>query len=258
MRRLLLPAALLLVVAVPAPASRADAASDYAAAAALYEQKQFAPARDAFRALLEQAGPHPDALLGFGNSAYRLGDHVGAVYAYEWGLRIAPGDEALKENLELARFHLVSDVFPSAQSETAVRAQETLARIPGRLTLVIALALWTLGFLVLAARQRGRLEGWAWLGVALILLALPGFAHAGWQRQRLAGKTEGILQSTEVPVRSGPGPEYQQLFELHAGTVVRVLGERGTWRRVALPNAAEGWVEADDLAVFGRLDTLRE
>ena len=249
-------ALLLLLLLAPASEARADAASRYAEASSLYEAKDFAAAKGAFAALLQEDGPHPDVLLGFGNSAYRLGDYVGATYAYEWGLRLAPGDPSLRQNLTVARTHLVSDVFPSAQSETALRAQEALARIPGRLTLLAALVLWTLGFLLLAARQRGFLEGWTWLGVALLLLSLPGFGHAAWQRQRLAGRTEGILQSTEVAVRSGPGPEYQQLFELHAGTVVRVLDERSGWRRVALPNAAEGWVEADDLAVFGQVETL--
>lgn len=255
MRRFGLVALALCALAAPRVAL-ADAAPTYAEAAALYEQQQFAEAFDAFRRLVADEAPNPATLLGLGNAAYRSGDFVSATYAYEWGLRLKPGDEALTHNAGMARAHLVADVFQAGEPQSSATARILLARMPGRWTLIAGLVLWTLGWLLLAARQRGRLEGWTWLGVALLLAALPAFAHAGWQRQRLGGRVEGILQAAEVVVRSGPGQEYQSLYELHAGTVVRVLEERSGWRRVALPNGAEGWVQDPDLAVFGAIITL--
>lgn len=235
--------------------ARADAPSQYAAAAALYEEQRYPEAEAAFRALLEDEGPHPVVLLGLGNSAYRQGEWVDAIYAYEWGLRLRPGDPALAENLALARSHVIADTF-DAGSEPAQRARAWLARVPGRITLLAALAAWTLGWVILALRQRGRLEGWTWLAVALVLTALPAFGHAAWQRQRLASKSEGVLRAAEVLVRSGPGEDYQTLYTLHAGTVLEVREQRAGWRRVALPNGAEGWVKGEELAVFGDLATL--
>lgn len=233
-----------------------EAGQRLAEATRLYEQQQHAQAEEAFLQLLRDEGPHPVVLHGLGNAAYRQGDWIGATYAYEWGLRLEPGNVALAENLAQARAHLVADVFPAAESEAAGQARALLARIPGRMTLAIAAVLWSIGWIVLMLRQRERLEGWTWAGVAAILLALPLFVHAGWQRERLGGAPEGILQATEVIVRSGPAREYQDLFELHAGTVVQVLESRGDWRRIRLPNAAEGWVESRDVAVFGDVSTL--
>lgn len=248
-------ALLLLLLAVMPMVASADEAR-FAEALGLYENQQFEEASEAFKAMIRDDGPHPATLLGLGNSAYRRADWISAVYAYEWGRRLDPADAAIAENLQRARSHLVADVFPSSESDAAVKARAWLARVPGRMTLLAGIIAWSLGFLLLAARLRGRLEGWTWLGIALILLSLPAFAHAAWQRERLGGRPEGILQATEISVRSGPGPEYQELFELHAGTLVEILETRPGWRRVVLPSATEGWVEARDVAVFGDLTTL--
>jgi hypothetical protein len=250
---------LALGLACAASLAHADAESRYAEASALYEKGQYAEAEGAFRSLIHDEGARPASLMGLGNSAFRRGDAIGATYAYEWGTRLAPGDDDLGANLAIARSKLVADHFPSAGSENAVKARAALARVPGRVSLIVALAAWNLGFLLLAARLRGRLESLTWLGVLLLLLALPGFAHAAWQRNRQAGRVEGILQSPEVAVRSGPGEAgYEELFDLHAGTVVQALDERPGWRRVRLPNEAEGWVKSTDLAIFGDVTTLAE
>ncbi len=252
MRAGLRSAALALAFAfAPAASVPASPEQDYATAMAHYEAGRYAEAEAAFRALVREHGEHPVALLGLGNAAYRTGSWVEAVHAYEWGLRLDPGNDALEANLAQARAHLIADVFATEESAGARQARLVLARVPGRLTLLAGLALWTLGWLVAAARLRGRMEGWTWLAVALILLATPAFAHAGWQRHRVTARVEGVLVPAKVDIRSGPGSAYQVLFTLHAGAVVTALEERTGWRRVRLPNGAEGWMPDASLALIG-------
>lgn len=241
----------------PAPASAGSPAERHAAGVAAYEQGLFADASAAFLALVRDGHADPTILLGLGNAAYRRGRFIEAVYAYEWALLLAPADDDVAANLELARAHLVADQIPTDESAAAAKFREILRRIPSLWTAAAFVALWVFGWLVLAVRQRGRLVGLAWIGVAAILLSIPPAAHVAFRARDARGTLRGVLQAAQVEVRSGPGERYATLFTLHAGTVVEAEEERTGWRRIAIPHGPGGWVPSKDLAIFGRPETLK-
>ena len=59
-----------------------------------------------------------------------------------------------------------------------------------------------------------------------------------------------VVVSAVAPVREGPARTLKPAFELHEGTVVRVLEARGDLARVRLANRLEGWVASADLEVL--------
>jgi SH3-like domain-containing protein len=61
-----------------------------------------------------------------------------------------------------------------------------------------------------------------------------------------------IVVASKVQVMSAPNVEAVVLFDLHAGAQVRILEERGDWRRVTLPGEEfQGWMEAGDVEEVG-------
>jgi tetratricopeptide (TPR) repeat protein len=240
-----------------AGAAAAPAEARYEQAVAAYEAHDFAAAEAELRALVGDGVEHPDVLMALGNAAYRLGHFVEATYAYEWARRIAPADDDVRANLEMARARLVADVPATQASPQARWLRDRLERIPARASLLAFAIAWTLGWLVIAARQRGRLAGATWMGLALLLAAIPLLIHGAWQMQRRARIVDGLVQVTEMTVRSGPGEDYATLFALHAGAVVECRAERSGWRRIAFAGGTEGWVPSGDVAVIGDISTLR-
>jgi tetratricopeptide (TPR) repeat protein len=243
--------------AAAAGALPGKAAQDvFAAGVAAYEAGQASEAEAAFRGLVASGHAHPDVLFNLGNAAYRLGRWPEAVYAYEWALGLEPRDEETRENLALARAQLVADEIPSDLSPLAREAMELLLSVPLLLSATLVALAWTAAWLLAALRVLTGRSGLAWPAAVLLLAGLLISAHVALVLREKAGIERGVLQRAEVQVKSGPGEDYATLFQLHAGTVVRVDGERAGWRRVRLPHGPSGWVDGPAVAVIGRIDTL--
>ena len=78
--------------------------SRYNLGAALYQNKQFDEASSAFRRSLDATAPNlrAQAYYNLGNTQVRLHDFEGAIRSYKSALRLSPGDENAKHNLEFA------------------------------------------------------------------------------------------------------------------------------------------------------------
>lgn len=61
-----------------------------------------------------------------------------------------------------------------------------------------------------------------------------------------------VIMAPRIEVKSSPseGPDASDLFILHEGTVVEVLGEQGNWLQIRLANGNTGWVQAPDLSAI--------
>lgn len=241
----------------PRAPQAASAYERYRSGVAAYEAGRHEEAAQIFRTLVVEGQVHPDLLMALGDADYRLGRWVEAVWAFEWAAALAPGDRDVRENLRLTRAHLITDRVGTGTSPAFEQVRGALRVVPGRITLAAALALWTFGWLVVAVRLAGRIEGWTWLGIALLLVSVPLAGHAAWQAMAWWGPPRGIVQEPQVEVRSGPGPEYAALFTLHQGTVVEQIEERSDWARVQVPNGPTGWMPTADVALLGRPDTVR-
>ena len=251
------PAAALPVAAAPAPTMTSASPSErYAEGVAAYERGEFEAASRMFRALVADGHAEPVILLAMGDAAYRQDHMVEAVYALEWARRLAPTDRDVVSNLEQARARLVRDELPSGGSEATLKFREFLRMIPSLWTALTFVALWIVGWGIVALRQRGRCASLGPVAAAAILLAIPFAAHVAFRVQDADATEQGIVQRLEQDVRSGPGEGYATLFTLHAGTVIVIGEERAGWRRIALPQGSEGWMPSSALAIFGRVETL--
>jgi hypothetical protein len=236
----------------------ASVAQRYAEGVAAYERRDFESASLIFNALVDAGEVQPTILMAMGNAAYRRERWVAAVYAFEWARMLAPMDQDVATNLELARARLVRDEFTDEGARGALRFREILRSVPTLWTGLAFALLWSFGWGLVALRQRGRAEGLGAVAIASLLLAVPLAAHLAFRVHDARGAEAALLQPTEVEVRSGPGDSYARIFTLHAGTLVATGEERAGWRRITLPQGAEGWAPASALAILGRPETLRE
>jgi SH3-like domain-containing protein len=82
-------------------------------------------------------------------------------------------------------------------------------------------------------------------------LAVVGTGTLLGGRLYLADRVErAIVLPDTVQVKEGPDPNYNAVFNVHAGLRVRITEKEQDWVRVRLSNGLEGWVLERDL---GRL-----
>ncbi len=244
------------------------------------------PAQDA--AAAPDAGAAPDRLWDRANTAYVNGDYAGAIAIYESildrglssarlyynlgnayfkedrtgkailfyrrALRLRPGNEDVRHNLEVAEARTKDDIESIPEFFLTSRLRE-VRRTMG----CTAWSVLSLGFLAAAAAC-----------LLLFLLARPlalrkaGFygtlagavlgAAATWfavlERRGMLRRDEAVVMVASSAVKSSPDRAATDLFVLHEGTVVRVTAELGDWAEIVIADGKKGWIETRKVEVI--------
>jgi tetratricopeptide (TPR) repeat protein len=220
------------------------------AAAAAYAAGDPSTALSLYTAVLAEGSSAP-LLYNIGNCHYRVGDHAMAILHYERALKMAPGDDDIRTNLELARSRTkdrvnelpVSQVMQRWDRFAGGRDIDQWARIS------IAFALLFFALLAVATL----LNNGTWRTAARILSAGAGVLLIlsmvmAWSRHRALGMHEdAIVMAQRVDVRSEPTERGAVLFVIHRGTKVHVMQELEGRLEVRLANGGQGWLQADQV-----------
>jgi tetratricopeptide (TPR) repeat protein len=213
---------------------------DYKTAQLLYEQ-------------VIQGGFHdPSLYFNLGNAYYESGDLGRALLNYRIVQQSWPRDVDLNRNLALVRSERVDLQGDETGFVEGVAALTIGVTTFTELSLLVA-CVWASAFLLLAVaifqskwrkRLRFPLIG---LGTALLVgvLLLGSRFYVEGLRQ------SGIVVQPVAQVRSGPGDEYLELYQLHSATEVHVWDSQNGWVRFALPDGRLGWLPAQALEIVG-------
>lgn len=216
-----------------ARAQRAYAAGDHQAALAAF---------DSVAATYNSAALQ----LNIGNCWFKMGDVAHAVLHYERGLRLAPGDEDLLANLDLAN----EQVKDRVAEKPSFALGTTWARLRGghdpdqwarRSLWACALFFVLLTAAIVVRRKALRRIVLGSAGAALIFLVLC-IAFAIARHGEVLDDSQAIIMEPKVDVLGEPRPGSKVLFVLHKGTKLTVLQAAGGWYEVQLPNGNVGWM----------------
>jgi tetratricopeptide (TPR) repeat protein len=229
-----------LMILAPAWAQPSSVAQHFEAASEAYAEGQYEDAVEKYRSILD-AGHESAALYhNLGNAYVRLDRTGPAVWAYERGRRLRPGDPRLQHNLEYVR----------RRAELPRRGGAS----GGLAALVVGwspLLLFGIGMLALCAGGVGHViwsgpdwaDAWrapaAWgtagAGVLLVAVALAtSYVQAQGRR--------AVVMEEAVPLRAAPADTAAADTTLRAGRLVNPEAERDGWTHVRLRDRTEGWI----------------
>ncbi|MCS4193846.1 hypothetical protein GGP50_002069 [Salinibacter ruber] len=235
-----------LIVAAPACGQPSSVAQQFEAANEAYDRCRYGTAVEAYRAVLD-AGHESAALYhNLGNAYVRL-DRTGlAVWAYERGRRLRPGDPRLQHNLEYVR----------RRAELPRRG----GAAGGLVALVVGwspLLLFGIGMLAMcagglgAAVWDGPRRGGAWQEPAMrgligagVLLVAVALATSYMQAQ----ERRAVVVDKEAMLRSAPTDTAPADTTLRSGMLVTHGAERKAWTRVQMRGRTGGWIPSGALA----------
>ena len=192
-----------------------------------------------------------DLAFNLGTARLRQGRIGWAVLHLERALRLDPGDDDARANLERARRMRVDKIVGSP--EEAAGSEPIASRIVfhtrgPRWTLGFLL-LWTVGWgLVLLRRfaQSGGRRGVMFaVGLLGIVAALPCALVTAAHVYVNESARDAIVVAAALPVREGPDSGIKPTFEIHEGLKVRILDRDGAFQRIRLSNGLQGWVPVD-------------
>ncbi len=188
----------------------------------------------------------PGIYHALGNAYMLAGDTGRGVLAYRRGEQIDPNDPALHESLGFARSRVPVQVELNTPGRLWSWVMVWRGRVPRLLIWNSFIALFTLGWLALAARTLGAgSRGLAVAGVWMLCVSLLPLTMLGLEWARYQGGDGAVVVQEGTTARTGPDDSiYEPVFTdpLAPGVEARVLETRNDWARLALGDGTECWV----------------
>lgn len=240
-----------LLVLISIIASTSTLASDanqlYQEANQLYQEGKFDTAAARFESILQLNLVAPEVYYNLGNCYYKMNNVPRAILNYERALRLAPSDDDIAFNLQLANYQTVDkvEVLPKLFIWRWWDGLRTLFSFDGWAYLGIILLLITLLFFTffklsrdVVVRKRLFYPGF----IAGIVTVLAFLAAENQYAEKKSGK-EAIVFTPTLTLKSSPDKSGKDLVVVHEGLKVVIMDSLGEWSKVRLANGTVGWVE---------------
>lgn len=187
--------------------------------------------------------------FNLGNCYFKLGDVPRAILHYERALRLEPGAEDVRANLDMAREKVVDRInelpgFALGTTWSKLRGGSDLDQW-ARNALWACLALFFILGGVLFVRSRLQRQILLISAAAMLLTTVIMISLAAYRASEVNARDAAIIMSAKVDGRSEPREGATVLFVLHKGTKVSVQQEQAGWLEVRLPNGTVGWMPAN-------------
>lgn len=247
---------LLVVVSVLASggAFASDINAQYQEANKLYQEGKFDTAAVLYDGILQTEMVAPEVYYNLGNCYYKMGNVPRAILNYERALRLAPGDDDIAFNLQLANYQTVDkvEVLPKLFIWRWWDGLRGLFSFDGWAYLGIILLLVSLIFFTIFKISRDvsirRIMFYPGI-IAAILTVLSLLAAENQYAEKKSGK-EAIIFTPTLTLKSSPDKTGKDLVVVHEGLKVTIMDNLNGWSKVRLTNGTVGWVENTSFIVI--------
>ena len=200
-------------------------------------------------------GKSADIYYNLGNAYYRMDNITHALINYEKARLLAPGDDDINHNLEVARSKTIDNIqpgekiffkvwFEDIKTSMGIDTWATLSLI----SLVVALIL----FLVyLFVKQMAVRKVAFYLSLVLVVFFIFGNVFASQLKDFATSSSAAIIVSPTVTAKKTPTDQAADVCVLHEGTRVEITDNalKG-WYGIRLADGREGWITDKDVEVI--------
>ena len=251
MKRLQEAILVLILLPLALPAQREYLDSLFVQANRLYEHQRYAEAANTYNEILSQGYEHPSLYYNAGNAYFKLGRLGEAIWSYEKGLRLRPGDDDLKFNLKIANARIV-DRVEAPEPLFLLKGYRALKRgfSPAQWLQMISLFFSVSGIVHFTSRFSPPLLGRMLrrilaLGIGMTVISALLFVDLYFE---ISENEEAVVITTEGRVYSAPADISELLFRVHEGTKVTITGSQYPWTEIELIDGNKGWIRSDRLS----------
>ena len=238
--KVLAGAVLVVMTLVPGQARAGDFTEQLVDATRLYRAGDFKAAASGFEILAAQGIENADLFYNLGCAYLKAGDLGHAVLWYERAKRLAPLDPDLDFNLTHAR-RLVKDRIPTQTSLLDILFfWQGLVSLKA---LQIAAISFSCLFFLWAGIQRFRgMRIFSAPGLLAGALLLGTLGMTGLEAHRIKSEQYAVVIEETITVKSGTMENATPLFDLHAGTRIRVTGKKPGALKIRVTQGKVGWI----------------
>ncbi len=220
----------------------------------LYTENNFDEAVVLYEQIIDSGYRSAELFYNLGNAYYRSGNIAAAILNFERAALIAPGDEDIRFNLELARNRIRDRIeklpvfFLNRWWQEARNLVDAGTWAAASVSFFIVTLVFLSVFLFSASVIMKKI--FFLLAVMVFILSALSFSLGLDQRNYLRNHNTAIVFSPAVPVKSSPDYGSPDLFIIHEGTKVHVGESFGDWCSVRLSDGNQGWLPIDAIEMI--------
>ena len=211
-----------------------------------YKKGNYVQAIRDYEELLKK-GPSVELYYNLGNAYYRVDNITRAVLNYERALKLSPGDEDIRFNLQMARSKTIDKITPKSEMffVTWYKSLVNITSVDGwaktamfSLAIALVLVLCYLFGRKLIIRKAG-----FYGAVAFMVLFVLSNVFAYAQMQILTQRSGAVVVSPSAALRKTPVPNSEYNSIIHEGSRVEIVDDTmKDWKLVELEDGREGWM----------------
>lgn len=217
----------------------------------LYNAGKYQNAIRKYQSVLGQGFESAELYFNLGNAFYKSGNATYAILNYERARKLAPNDEDIRYNLDLAHTQIVDNVV-SLTEPGFIRWWKQLMNSQsisfwGIMSIITFFTFLSLFGLFLLSRSFGIKRFAFWVSVAAISLSASTFSIGSHLTSKLINHNTAVITDRSVRVKSSPSETGTELFIVHEGVTVQLTDKLGDWVNVSLPDGNKGWVKESSI-----------
>lgn len=214
-----------------------------------YAKEQFKKAIDTYNQILMTNMESPELYFNLGNAYYKNGQTTQAILNYERARLLAPNDEDIAFNLQVANQKVV-DSIQELPGVFIVRWWNSLVSSFGADTWAVISIISFIVFLVMLgfyffAKTSDIRRATFWAGCFLIAFSMLTGSFGATQKGRLVNHNFAIVMQPTVTVKSSPSEKGTNLFVVHEGLKVKITDRIGEWVEIRLADGNKGWMPGE-------------
>ncbi len=225
-----------------AQANDAYKSANYKQATALYEQ------------LVQSGVEASQVYFNLGNCYYKSGKIASAILNYHRAQRLDPTDEDIEFNLSLAESRIADKIDPAPQFfivkwwRLLVGLQ--IASVWSGVGVSFVWVLFVAAGIFFAANSPALKKAMFTTGIVSVIIIALMFIFAYRQHKTTMRDESAIVFASSVAVKSEPQEESKDLFTLHEGTHIEILGGDGAWCKIRIADGSVGWLRRNTIQVI--------
>lgn len=221
---------------------------------AAYEEGNYEQALTFYARISESGMESADLYYNMGNTYYKMKQYPMSILYYEKALKLDPGNEDIRTNLEIANLAVVDkiNVIPQSFITRWWNSLKTiLSPVGWAWCSVVSFGLLLLClFAYLMARRSGLRKVGFFVGLLMLACLVLSLVFSIQKYRDLKVLDQAIVMTPTVTVMSSPSENSVGLFVLHEGSKVCILDTAKDWNKIRIADGSVGWLQTEHTVAF--------
>lgn len=235
----------LLIVAPLFLAAQENNTQLFEKANAYFTTEEYQQAISIYETIISSGEESAKLYFNLGNAYYKTGDVNKAILNYERAKILAPHDEDIDFNLQIANQFVVTKTEELPQPFFLRWRTSVVNKYPTDTWAYISIGAFVIFLLLLGlfffSRSVSIKRISFWIGILAIIFSGFAFSLAAQQKNKINKRNHAIVFCPRVTVKSSPSQTGTDLFLMYEGLKVEITDSLNNWKEIKLSDGNQGW-----------------